>query len=156
MVEFTQELVNEYIQNWIGVSAIARENNTPGFFRLYFPNQQSAFKSFVFIDGWQEWLPEHKMVLSIVKENEKEYTFYIYKETRTEFIKSTFSSEINLNIENLESFMASEKNGKFVILTSYPNENNDIVDGVSQKIVVFEKLKFANRSEIKSYEIESV
>lgn len=155
MVEFTQELVNQYIQNWIGVSAISRENNTPGFFRLYFPDQQSAFKSFVFIDGWQEWMPEYKMVLSIVKENEKEYSFYIYKETRTEFIKGRFSSDINLNIENLESFVESEKNGKFVILTSYPNKNNDIVDGVSQKIVVFEKLKLGNRNGINFYDIEN-
>jgi len=78
VVEFTQELVKEYIQNWVGVSAISRENNTPGFFRLYFLNQKSAFKSFVFLDGWQEWLLEHKMVLSIVKENDNEYTLFTF------------------------------------------------------------------------------
>lgn len=156
MVEFTQELVNEYIQNWIGVSAIPRENNTPAFFRLYFPNQKSAFRAFVFLDGWQEWLPEQNMIVSIVKENEKEYTFYIYKERRPEFIKGIFSKDVNLNIENLESFIASEKNGKFVVLTSYPNQDNNIVDGVSQKILVFEKLKFADRNEITVSDIEFI
>ena len=156
MAEFTQELVNEYIQNWIGVSAIPRENNTPAFFRLYFPNQKSAFKAFVFLDGWQEWLPEENMILSVVKENEKEYTFYIYKERRPEFIKGKFSKNVNLNIENLESFIVSEKNGKFIILTSYPDEDNNIVDGVSQKIILFEKLKFADRNEIKNSDIESI
>ena len=156
MAEFTQELVNEYIQNWLGVSAIARENNTPAFFRLYFPTQKSAFKAFIFLDGWQEWLPEQKMILSIVKENEKEYTFYIYKEKRTEFIKGKFSKDVNLNIENLKSFILSEKNGKFMIFTSYPNENNNIIDGVSQKILLFEKLKYADRNQITDFDIEKL
>jgi len=64
-VEFSQELVNTYFTNWIGVSALNTKNyeKGPSVFGLYFPDRKTASKSYVFLQEWQKWKPEYPMIL---------------------------------------------------------------------------------------------
>ena len=154
-VEFNQVLVDKYFNNWIGISANNTENREigPSCFGLYFPNYNIASVAYIFLNEWKNWMPNNKLVLSIVKENETKYSFYFYKENRTEFVKGTFKE--NLIISDLETFIKNEKNSKFVILARYPNSNNDIVDNPSQFFITMDGLKFNERKGIQINDIEN-
>jgi hypothetical protein len=154
-VEFNQELVNAYFKNWIGVSALNTDNyeKGPSAFGLYFPNRKVASSSYAFLQEWQKWKPEQPIFLSVVKENKEKYSFYIYKENRREFVKGTFDH--NLDTQELQIFLKNELEHIFVILARYPDSNNNIMDNPSQQIMTIKNLKYKERAEINSSEIEN-
>lgn len=154
-VEFNQKLVNTYFTNWIGVSALNTEDyeKGPSVFGLYFPDRKTASKSYVFLQEWQKWKPEDPMILSIVKESEKKYSFYIYKESRNEFVKGTFDH--NLDTKELKIFLENELNHVFVILARFPDSDNNIVDNPSQHFMTIKNLKYKERTEVDLIEIEN-
>lgn len=154
-VEFNQNLVDKYFNNWVGVSAYNPKNQEiePSCFGLYFPNYNIASVAFTFLNEWKNWMPHEELILSIVKESEIKYSFYFYKENRNEFVKGTF--EENLIVNDLEIFIKNEQLGKFVILARYPNSNNDIVDNPSQNILTINGLKFNQRKNIEIIDIEN-
>lgn len=154
-VEFNQELVDVYFTKWVGVSAINTEDyeKGPSVFGLYFPDRKTASTSYLFLQEWQKWKPELQMVLSIVQESEEKYSFYIYKESRDEFVKGTFDH--NLDTNELKIFLANEINHIFVVLARFPDSNNNIVDNPSQQFMTMKNLKFKKRAEVESMEIEN-
>ncbi|WP_375587217.1 hypothetical protein [Flagellimonas aurea] len=154
-VEFNQELVNTYFTNWIGVSAINTEDyeKGPSVFGLYFPDRKTASISYVFLQEWQKWKPELPMILSVVQESENQYSFYIYKENRDEYVKGTFDH--NLDTKELEIFLENEIDHVFVIIARFPDADNNIVDNPSQHFMTLKNLKYKRRSEVKSTEIEN-
>jgi len=154
-VEFNQELVNNYFANWIGISTINTENykKSPSVFGLYFPDRKTASMSYLFLQEWQKWNPEYPMILSVIKESEGKYSFYIYKENRNEFVKGTF--EHNLNTKELQIFLENELNHVFVILARFPDSNNNIVDNPSQHFMTMKNLRYKERIDVNSTEIEN-
>jgi hypothetical protein len=154
-VEFNQILVDKYFSNWIGISAnnAANREIRPSCFGLYFPNHRLASVAYAFLNEWKNWMPNNKLILSIVKEDEYKYSFYFYKENIKEFVKGTFKE--NLIISDLTTFIKNEQNGKFVLLARYPNSNNDIIDNPSQFFITMDGLKFNERKGIKINDIEN-
>jgi len=154
-VEFNQSLVDKYFNNWVGVSAHNAENREiePSCFGLYFPNHNIASVAYVFLNEWKNWMPENELILSIIKESESKYSFYFYKENRSEFVKGTF--EENLIVNDLETFIKNEQVGKFVVLARYPNSNNDIVDNPSQFFITMKGFKFNERKNVQKNDIEN-
>ncbi len=154
-VEFNQNLVDTYFHDWVGISTYNTEDykKGPSVFGLYFPDKNTAVSSYVFLTEWKNWKPDQPLILLVVKENDKKYNFYIYKENRTEYVKGTF--EDNLNVKELREFLKNEIDRKFVVVARYPDSENNIVDNPSQDIILFENLRFFERSEIGESEIES-
>lgn len=104
-----------------------------------------------------EWkaqiMEEKKFCLSIVKENEQEYSFYFYKESRSEFVKGKFSE--NLDAKELKDFINKDANRTFVVIARYPDADNNIVDNpISHKFLTIEGFKYFERSEVKVNSIE--
>ena len=124
--ELTQDIVNKYFKDWIGVSIFNSEDpdKEPSCFAMDFLNFESAISSYEFLREWQNWLHELPLTLSVVKENNTTYSFYIYKQNRWEFVKATFS--INLNISKLQIFIKNEQSRSFVILPRYADDNDNI------------------------------
>ncbi len=154
-VEFNQKLVDQFFKNWVGISTYNTEDSQkgPSVFGLYFPSRKIAVRSYVFLIEWQKWKDDQDMILSVVEESDEKFSFYIYKENRKEFVKGTFSE--NLNIPELRKFLKNETGRKFVIIARFPDSNNNIVDNPSQNIMLIERLKFAERTNIKSTQIEN-
>ena len=82
-VEFNQNLVGKYFNNWLGVSAYNATNGEtePSCFGLYFPNHNITSVAYVFLNEWKNWMPNDELILSIIKESEIKYSFYFYKKT---------------------------------------------------------------------------
>jgi hypothetical protein len=155
MAEFNQELVNSYIKNWVGISVYntVDYNRGPSCFGLYFLDYNSATSSYEFIREWQKWNEYLPLILSIVKENEKEYSFYFYKQGRPEFIKGTFSN--NLDVIELGNFLLNDKNRKFALLPRFPDDQNNIVDSYTTDVILIDGLIYNERSMIKLAQIEN-
>lgn len=153
--ELTQDIVNKYFKDWIGVSIFNSEDpdKEPSCFGMDFLNFESAISSYEFLREWQNWLHELPLILSVVKENSSTYSFYIYKQYRREFVKATFS--INLNINKLQIFIRNEQSRSFVILPRYADYNDNIVDSYTQNVIVFNGVKFLKREEITCGQIEN-
>ena len=155
IVEFNQKLVDTYFTNWIGVSVMNTENyeKGPSVFGLYFPDRNTASRSYIFLQQWQKWNSSIPLVLSVIQESEEKYSFYIYKEGRSEFVKGTFSH--NLDSKELSVFLQNEIDHIFVLLARYPDSNNNIVDNPSQEFMTLRNLKFKKRIEVSFTDIEN-
>jgi hypothetical protein len=154
-IELNQDIVNKYFKNWIGVSIFNTDNpeREPSCFCLDFLDFTSATTSYEFIREWQNWLNELPIILSIVKEDDSKYSFYLYKQNRKEYIKATFSK--NLNIKKLELFIKEEKSRSYVLLPRFPDKDNNIVDSYTTDVILLKGIRFSNRKDVKTDQIEN-
>ncbi|WP_289665948.1 hypothetical protein [Flavobacterium panacagri] len=153
-VKFNQNLVDEYIHSWNGVSVYNTENYNIGHsvLGLYFPSPSIGTKAYIFLKEWKNWLPDQELIFSIVKESETNYSFYFYKEGRYEFIKGTFQN--NLILEDIQNFIKYDRKRKFVIIARFPNVDNDIIDYPHQDVIMLNSFKYSERNKIKTNSIE--
>lgn len=153
---YSQELINKYFKNWIGIGVALPDDPADEALVLYldFKSHCAAAHAYSFLVKWQDFTGPKHLRFSIVDEGDDRISCYFYTPGFPFFKRGRFTG--NFNPEKIKRFIELQKQyPDFKVLTRYADKNYDVQDFEKQaETVELNTIRYRSRQSLKAGQVE--